>query len=950
MHRPRPIRLATYIIRAAVLCAALLSTAPAQDGPALRQRPSALLCGETRAVCYSGFRAGQHPDRGNGAVNPSDAEVLEDLKILSRDGNFRLIRLYDSGVNSEAVLRLIEAHALDIKVLLGAWLDAEVSNPACPWHPEPHPDEVLAANERKNAEEIARAIRLAKAYPEIVAAVAVGNEALVSWNDHMVPLESVIRYVRQVKKAIRQPVTVADNHDWWAKEGKPLARELDFVSVHVYPVWEGQEVDDAVAFGNDNMKAVRRALPGSDLVITEAGWATTASEFGDRAGEPEQKRYFEELFAWAEQQNVTTFFFEAFDESWKGDPNNPAGAEKHWGLFDEDRVPKLVMRGLYPDLTGASPEADVAASELSWDVVSQEEIDRAIERGLRWLVGAQEVDGGWRGPHPTSFPAGMTGLALYTLLKTGMAADHRVIRKGLAYMNSQPCEKTYAVGTNLLAYSALPAKLRPKKRVRRLTKLLIETLDDDGWRYNRPQNNVVDLSNGQYAILGLRAAVAMGEKVPNDVWTRAAAIFMRLQGNYGGFGYKPKTEWADAGMTAAGTFCLAVCREQLSRKKAARGLQRELNGRIERGISWFTDNWSVSENLIVPAKNDKRQRWLFHYLYGLERLGALTGLDLFGGHDWYDGGAAWLVEKQGADGAWGTAYGEWDVNTSLALLFLARGTRTTVAKPRVRAAVEGASAQTLVIRTDGKNPALVWIARLEKKVRERLDAGERVVALAWDVNGEEVSRVVVEDSLDVRAERNFLKHRFESNGEHALGARLVFQTSDGAPSGEEASTPASVWIDDVEEPGDLEAIADVGKNRLTGLEITGKASSQLNDKSSVARVVDGHHATSWVCADTDAAPWIDLRLTKGVSGGTLKLVGTHKYSCGDEDWARPKDIEVVVNGRKRIRVTLPDDVRRKHSISIGKMRVRRIRVEIKSRYPGTKKKARVGLKEIELHP
>jgi exo-beta-1,3-glucanase (GH17 family) len=40
---------------------------------------------------------------------------------------------------------------------------------------------------------------------------------------------------------------------------------------------------------------------------------------------------------------VTVFFFEAFDEPWKGDQNNATGAEKHWGLFRVDRTPKLVM-------------------------------------------------------------------------------------------------------------------------------------------------------------------------------------------------------------------------------------------------------------------------------------------------------------------------------------------------------------------------------------------------------------------------------------------------------------------------------------------------------------------------------------------------------------------------------------------------------------------------------
>ena len=93
-----------------------------------------------------------------------------------------------------------------------------------------------------------------------------------------------------------------------------------------------------------NLQAVRNALPHSRLVITEAGWPTIASEFGPRASEEKQKRYYHDLFAWAGRMNITTFTFEAFDEDWKGDPNNPLGAEKHWGLFTVDREPKQVMQ------------------------------------------------------------------------------------------------------------------------------------------------------------------------------------------------------------------------------------------------------------------------------------------------------------------------------------------------------------------------------------------------------------------------------------------------------------------------------------------------------------------------------------------------------------------------------------------------------------------------------
>jgi len=308
------------------------------------QEPRALLAGEVMAVAYSGFREGQHPDRGDGAVNPSDEEILEDLQILV-DNGFGLIRLYDTGENSVTTLELIHEHGLPIKVLLGIWLRAEISNhEGCPWLDEPIPDEQLAANTVENAAEVERGIALAQQYADIVVAVNVGNEALVEWNDHMVSLDNVIAYVRRVKAAVDQPVTVADNYEWWIEDGAPLAAEVDFLGIHTYPAWEEKTIEEALPYTIDNMVRVRDALPGKPMAILEAGWATTAVEFGDRASEASQARYYRELRDWARATNTTVFFFEAFDEPWKGDPNNPLGAEKHWGLFFEDRTPKQVMQ------------------------------------------------------------------------------------------------------------------------------------------------------------------------------------------------------------------------------------------------------------------------------------------------------------------------------------------------------------------------------------------------------------------------------------------------------------------------------------------------------------------------------------------------------------------------------------------------------------------------------
>lgn len=307
----------------------------------ITQNRESLLANTVRAICYSGFRSGQHPDRGMGAKNPNDEEVLEDLNIIRNKMGFSLIRLYDSGENSETVLRLIQLHNLDIKVMLGVWLRAELSaHETCEWLNEPISQTVLDENKVLNNAEILRAIALAKQYKSIVIAVSVGNEALVDWNDHMVNVDTIISYCNIVSNAISQPVTVADNYLWWATKGKKLASAIDFISVHVYPVWEGKDVNEGLSYSIENIQLVRDSIPDARIVITEAGWPTTASEFGDRANIANQKRYFEELMNWAQKMNITTFFFEAFDEDWKGDPNNPLGAEKHWGLYTKERNAK----------------------------------------------------------------------------------------------------------------------------------------------------------------------------------------------------------------------------------------------------------------------------------------------------------------------------------------------------------------------------------------------------------------------------------------------------------------------------------------------------------------------------------------------------------------------------------------------------------------------------------
>ena len=283
------------------------------------------------AICYSGYRVGQHPDK---QLFPSETQVLEDLRILEK--HWRLIRVYGSDRHSRDVLEVIQRNGLRLHVMLGVWLSGKPEKQA------------------ENKRQLAYGIQLAKKYPGVVAAMNVGNEALVSWSDHRMTEEAMLECVRLVKASVKCPVTVADDFLYWIQPGNKLVKYLDFITLHSYPLWGNQDIDQGLPSTVEKFALIRRAYPEKTIVFGEVGWASfteSNSRHVPRAGdEIKQKRYFEEINAWAKEHGVTTFLFEAFDEPWKGD-----GTEGHWGVFSVERKAKRVMWDLYPDLISDRP-------------------------------------------------------------------------------------------------------------------------------------------------------------------------------------------------------------------------------------------------------------------------------------------------------------------------------------------------------------------------------------------------------------------------------------------------------------------------------------------------------------------------------------------------------------------------------------------------------------------
>ena len=299
------------------------------------------------AICYSGYRKGQHPGLN---LHPSYEQVKEDLLILQE--HWKYLRLYDVNAHSEMVLEIIQTLGLTFKVMLGAYIEAEMNNYGCPWGAI-YPEKELVRNRENNLRKMDTLVDLANRYREIVFATSAGNEATVDWTDHYVPVRHVIEYVQMVRKGTSQPVTFCENYLPWHDKLQPLAGEVDFISIHTYPVWEHKHIHEAMEYTKQNFYGVANKYPDIPVMITEAGWATRSNGRGihpDHVNEEHQQIYYNDLMQWCGEEGIITFVFEAFDEPWKG-VDESSEPEKHWGLFYENRKPKRVMQALFQGKT-----------------------------------------------------------------------------------------------------------------------------------------------------------------------------------------------------------------------------------------------------------------------------------------------------------------------------------------------------------------------------------------------------------------------------------------------------------------------------------------------------------------------------------------------------------------------------------------------------------------------
>ena len=373
----------------------------------------------------------------------------------------------------------------------------------------------------------------------------------------------------------------------------------------------------------------------------------------------------------------------------------------------------------------------------------QESVQAAIDKGVQWLLVRQEGSGrfpGYSDARGDIYPLGMHALATLAVMKGGCPLDGPEVTKAMKALGSLLAEyknalMTYEVGVALMVLDAkysTPPKGKPEgaKRARtvpddlvlatELANWLQKKQNPEGlWRY--PEGGV-DLSNTQYAALGLWSAHRLGVEVNKGVVKRMVEGTLKRQQPDGlrvpfimdpklhkahgerrsvtqikarGWRYLPeevltlsdgttkKIVYPYSGsMTSAGVAILAIGRDILGDDDAwLKGANdRHIRQAMWEGLAWIQGNWDLYDNPGQPGN------WPFYWIYGLERCARLSGVEYVGAHDWYHEGATRLIFDQRPDGSWpknprmkpkGDQNVRWwsdQVDTCFAILFLTKST------------------------------------------------------------------------------------------------------------------------------------------------------------------------------------------------------------------------------------------------------------------------------------
>ncbi|HET7329401.1 glycosyltransferase, partial [Dyella sp.] len=246
---------------------------------------------------------------------PSDKQIASDLKLLHRYTD--RVRTYTMQQNPQ-LYRL--AHKEGLKVMAGAEIDKRLDN-----------------NER----EIELLIAKAREYPDTIDRVIVGNEVLFRGD---LTVEQMAAYLDRVRANVRQPVSIAEPDYIWLKYPE-LAEHVDFITIHLFPFWNGIARKDAVPAALGAYEQIRERYPDKHVVVGEIGWPSNGDRFKNADPSLSNEAIFlRQWFQVAQERGIDYYVLEAFDQPWKENlGEGRTGA--YWGMFGADRQLKFPFVG-----------------------------------------------------------------------------------------------------------------------------------------------------------------------------------------------------------------------------------------------------------------------------------------------------------------------------------------------------------------------------------------------------------------------------------------------------------------------------------------------------------------------------------------------------------------------------------------------------------------------------
>ncbi len=330
--------------------------------------------------------------------------------------------------------------------------------------------------------------------------------------------------------------------------------------------------------------------------------------------------------------------------------------------------------------------AGLALANSVATAATNEEIEAARLKGIEFLKSQQQTDGTWEF---ASYKTGITALATLALIENGISVTDPAIEKGYRYVKRQAddCKNTYEISLSILLLARMGDRL-DRNTIRTLgARLLAGQNKGGGWGYTCPavdasvlgnlkkldrQDGEGDNSCTQFGVLGLWVASRYGVPI-EQAMTEVAGRFLDDQNEDGGWSYAPATPDKPAvtssSMTCAGLFSLTVARA--TRIRAAQKDSSSTGGesRGEKATLLSDPAYAkgfakvgVFAKTIGPGSPK-------YFMWSVERLGVLLGLEKLGEADWFKQGSDALVKSQNMDGSWSAAK-EVTSDTAFAILFL----------------------------------------------------------------------------------------------------------------------------------------------------------------------------------------------------------------------------------------------------------------------------------------